>query len=514
MLTLSSRVLGLCRDMISTAVLNAYLSDALYLAWTVPNIFRNLFGEGALSSAFIPVFTRVLEQEGRARAFLLARRVITCIGLFLFAVVLGLVGLSLILPTTWLSSFLGTEPGKLADVLVLMRILLPYLAIVCVLAQCQAVLNSLNYFFLPALSPAILNAVWIAAAIVAGFLAFENEQSRAVFIACGIMVGGGVQVLLFVAALKRQGFTLRPSVNLNDSGFRRVLATTVPMIVGVSAVQMNVLLVDRGVAYALIPGDGGVTHLFVGNRLMQFPFALIGIALTTAVFPLLSRLSAAGDTDGMKENFSGAMRINFFLSIPAAAGLMLLAHPIISLFFQRGEFTPDRVDATACALIGYTVGIPFLSAGMLLTRVFYAMGQWRLPVLVSCILVLVNIGLDLLLVGPFAEAGISAATSVSALLQAILLFYLLRKKIGPLGGGALLSGIVRTFLLTAFLAAAVLGALWVIGPEPLTSSIVSKAMRVLVPVLLGFIVFTIPARWLCRFEWNKIMEVLAGRRKA
>ncbi|MHC4946604.1 MAG: murein biosynthesis integral membrane protein MurJ [Planctomycetota bacterium] len=510
-LTLMSRVLGLIRDMITTAVLSAGLCDALILAWTLPNVFRNLFGEGALSSAFIPVFNRVLKKESLEQAFLLARRVITIIGLFLLALVALLIGLSFVIPDAWLLSSFGDSREKLAETLRLGRILLPYLAVVCVIAQCQALLNSLKEFFLPALSPIILNAAWIVAAVLAGFAIADEGSNRALFIALGIMCGAMLQVVLFVVALRRKRFPIKPALNFKDRHFRRVMATTGPMILGVSAVQMNVL-VDRWMASAFIPGDGGVTHLYVGNRLMQFPFALIGVALSTALFPLLARLAADGDKEGMKENLRAALRISFFLSIPAAVGLWLLGDPILTLFFQRMEFTADRIEGALAALRGYAPGIPFLISAMLATRLFYAMERWKQPVYLSIALVGVNLILDLLLVGPFAEAGVAAATSIVAFIQSAVLLLLLRRNIGRLGGTIMLKSIMKTLGLTLCLVAAVMAAAWLLGPAREDDSLGMRTLRVFLPLLCGLVAFLVPARWICRFEWNNLMEAIRRRR--
>ena len=209
LLTLFSRILGLCRDIITTAILGPLHSDALYLAWTVPNLFRNLFGEGALASAFIPAFSRVLGQQGRVKAFHMARGVITCIGLFLLTVVVLIIGLSWVLPRPWLLPFFKYNGEKLDQTLSLMRILLPYLVVVCVIAQFQGVLNSLKHFFIPALSPILLNAAWILAAVFAGWAIGAENAERALLVAAGIMAGGGLQIALFVLGLRSQRFPLK-----------------------------------------------------------------------------------------------------------------------------------------------------------------------------------------------------------------------------------------------------------------------------------------------------------------
>ncbi|MBU0755553.1 MAG: murein biosynthesis integral membrane protein MurJ [Planctomycetes bacterium] len=509
-LTLISRVLGLIRDMVTTAVLGAGVCDALILAWTLPNVFRNLFGEGALSSAFIPVFNRVMEQESRARAFLLARRVITCLGLLLLGLVLALISASYLVPREWLLSAFGGDVERLDETVRLARILLPYLAIICVIAQFQALLNSLKVFFLPALSPILLNAAWIVAALLAGFCFFENDSDRAFFIALGIMAGALIQILLFVFTLRKHRVPMMPSLQFKDRHFIRVMATTGPMILGVSAAQLN-MLVDRMMASAYIP-PGGVTHLYVGNRMMQFPFALIGVALSTAIFPLLARLSAIGDREGIKENVRAALRISLFLSVPAAVGLWLLAHPILDLFFQRLAFTPDRVNGAVAAMKGYVPGIPFLITAMLLTRVFYAMEKWKAPVVVSLVLVGVNFLLDRLLVDAYAEGGVAAATSIVAFLQAAALFLLLRRSIGRLGGTLMLQSLLKTTALTGVLAAGVLAATWSLDGTLIGNGLDTKVISVLIPLLVGLLLFLVPARRLCSFEWKNLMEAFSKRK--
>ena len=274
-MTLLSRVLGLCRDMITTACLAGSASDALYFAWTIPNLFRKLFGEGALSSAFIPVFSRVLGRKGEGEAFRLARAVITAVALGLGVVVLILVGATFALPEEWILPFFDGDGAKMERTVSLIRILLPYLVIVCALAQCQGVLNSLREFFLPALSPIVLNVAWILAALASGYGAVA-VGGRETFIALGIMAGGGVQILLFAFALRRRGFPLRPSFAFGRGDVREVMTVTFPMVLGTSAVQLNIL-VDRMVVYARVPGDGGVTHLFLGNRLMHIVREKAGI---------------------------------------------------------------------------------------------------------------------------------------------------------------------------------------------------------------------------------------------
>ena len=513
-LTFLSRILGLARDMLTTRFLPSFYTDALFLAWTLPNMLRKLFGEGALSSAFIPAFAKVRRQgdEERLRGFVSA--VITT----LFLVLLAASGIALVLtwvlPEAWLLPLFQGDRESLAETLRLARILLPYMAIVCVIAQFQGVLNSFEIFAAPALAPIVLNAVWIAAVAGGYFLAPEDAAWRAGFLCFAILTGGMLQLLIFLPSLRRCGMIPRPRLRFDGPEFREVIVHTLPMALALSAVQVNIL-VDRMVARAYVPGDGGVTHLFIGNRIMQFPLALIGVALTTAVFPLLARLSSEGDRSGVRSTLSEAVRINLFFSIPSMAGLFLLAGPTVALFFQWDEFSAGDTQATARALIGYAAGIPFLSTVMLLTRAFYVLGRWRAPLYVSASLVGLNVALDFILVGPLAEAGVALATSIATALQAGILFILLRRILGRLGGRAIADGSLRAGVLTLLLAAAVYGVQALIGVlEPCApGGLPDRILRVLLPMAAGMLVYLAPAALVCRREFGFLLDAVRGGRK-
>ncbi len=509
-LTLTSRVFGLVRDMITTMVLSVQYSDALFLAWTIPNLFRKLFGEGALSSAFIPIFVQV---EGRSsgeqlRAFV--SNVISALFVILFSLMAFLFVLSFALPDRWILPLFQGDAAKMGETLVLVRILIPYLVVSCIIAQFQGILNSRREFAVPAMAPVLLNIFWIVAVGAAALLVSPESGKRVYVISWGIILAGGVQLLLFVPSLRRHNLLPRPRLDVKDKDFRRVMAMTAPMVLALSANQLNVL-VDRFVVRAYVAGDGGVTHLYLGLRMMQFPFALIGIALVTAVFPLLARLSSEGNREGMKENLAFAIRINLFLSIPAMVGLLVLAEPIISLFFERGNFVAANTEATCNALVGYTLGLPFLSTVVLLTRAFYSMERWRAPLYTGAALVVLNVALDFVLVGPLAEAGVALATSITVGVQVVILFFVLRHGIGPLGGRVLLDGALRALLLSLVLGAAVFGVDRYLDSVDMGGGLLWRFARVALPILAGMIVYFVPARILCSVEFKSVVDALRRR---
>jgi putative peptidoglycan lipid II flippase len=509
-LTFTSRVFGLVRDIATTAVLATRQCDALFLAWTIPNLFRKLFGEGALSSAFIPAFVRVQGRgdHGRTRAF--ASSVITALFLVLVTLTALFFVLSFTLPEAWLRALFQEDAAKMDETMELMRILIAYMIASCIIAQFQGILNSMKEFTIPALAPILLNIIWIASVGAAVLFAGGDSGLRVYVIAWGILFAGAMQVVLFLPSLGKRGLIPYPRVDWKDPDFRKVMALTAPMVLALSANQLNIL-VDRLVVQGYVPGDGGVTHLYVGNRLMQFPLALIGIALMTAVFPLLARLSSEGDREGMKQNLADATRINLFLSIPALVGLVVLADPIVALFFERGNFTAANTHATCRALVGYTVGLPFLSSVLLLTRAFYAMGRWKAPLYTGAALVALNVVLDFVLVVPLAEAGVAYATSITCALQALILFFLLRRVVGHMGGRILVKGALCSGLLSLLLGGAVYGTLVWLDSLGVADGILWRAARVGLPIAAGLVVYFVPARILCPFEFRSLVEAFRSR---
>jgi len=515
-LTFASRVLGLIRDMATPTVLSVQHSDALFLAWTIPNLFRKLFGEGALSSAFIPIFVQVEKRSSHAQLKAFVSNVLSALFVVLFSLMALLFVLSFVLPDAWLLPLFQGDGSKMNETLALVRILMPYLVVSCIIAQFQGILNSRKEFTVPSMAPVLLNILWIAAVGAAVLCTGPESGNRVYVISWGIIIAGSVQLLLFVPSLKRHDLIPRPYLDVKERDFRRVMAMTAPMVLALSANQLNVL-VDRFVVRAYVPGDGGVTRLYLGLRMMQFPFALIGIALVTAVFPLLAKLSSEGDREGMKENLAFAIRINLFLSIPAMVGLLVLADPIVSLFFERGNFGAENTQATCRALVGYTIGLPFLSTVVLLTRAFYSMGRWKAPLYTGAGLVAVNVVLDFVLVGPLAEAGVALATSITVAVQMVILFFVLRSGIGHLGGRILLDGALRALFLSAVLGAAVFGVDRLLASIDGDGGLLWRVVRVVLPILAGMIVYFIPARILCSVEFKSVVDSFrrsSGRRRS
>ncbi len=516
-LTLLSRVLGLVRDMATGHVLgNSAVNDALTLAWTLPNLFRRLFGEGALSSAFVPVFTRVLDERGTDAARRVANAVISALGLVLVAVVLVLVAATWIVPDGWVVWLAGEQHAdKIGLTLHYTRLLLPYLAVICVVAQFMAVLNSVGEFAVPATSPVLLNVLWIVGIGVAAWWAVGADGSgdsvkarQGTIIALSILAAAVVQIVWHLPALAARGVPFRPTWPRGTPEVGEVAGLMLPMLLGVASAQVNIIA-DRTIAFRALP-DGGVSHLYYAMRLMQFPLGLVSAALVTTVFPTLSSMMVRGDRGQARDTASFALRTNLLVSIPAAVGLAVLAEPIVRLLFEHGEFDATGTRATSAALVGYAIGIPFVGSVMLLTRVCYAAGDVRLPVRIGVATVGLNVALDVLLVGPFAELGLAAATSITALANTVLLVVGVRGRLDLGPGQHLLAGSMPSVVLGAVLAGAVFlvdGALagrWGAGRT-------DAAVRVVAGVVTGGAVFLALAPRLCREEWAEVSGLLRRR---
>jgi len=511
-LTLLSRVLGLVRDAAMAHLLGAgAVHDALTFAWTIPNAFRRLFGEGALSTAFVPVFGRVLEREGRPAAGRLACELVTVLALVLVSLA-GLLALAVgMAPESWLEALFGE--GQLAKAQLTVRyvqLLLPYLAAICVIAQLMAVLNAMEEFVVPALAPVLLNLVWLGGVGLAAWFWADEPPGFSLRARQGYVIVGAIllaAVLQFVWHLPRMralGVPFRLVRPRLSPELRSVARSMGPMLLGMGAAQIN-LLADRSIALMVLP-DGGATHLYYGLRVQQFPMGLVTVALATTAYPAMARLMAREDRGGAAAMASLALRTNLLVALPAMAGLVLLADPIVTLLFQSGGFGVEDTRLTAAALAGYGWGIPFAGTALLLQRASYAAGDLRLPLIIGLVMVLVNVGLDLVLVGPFGGAGLAVATSLSAVVSAVWLFWGVRRRLLLPEGERLLGGLLPALLAAGLMAAVVAGLDAVIAPLAGPGRL-GAGLRVGAGSLTGMAVFALLAPRLCPREWRSIASV-------
>ncbi len=508
--TLVSRMLGLVRDVLTAATIGAGLFwDAFVIAFQVPNLFRRLFGEGALSSAFVAVHSEHLARGDRAAAERTANLVGTGLVLLLAGVVAaGLVAL-LALPVDRLAA--GESREKLALIVSLSAVMFPYLLLVCFTAFLMAVLNSFGRFGVAALTPAPLNVLWIGV-LVAGMVLGWPERTLVFTLAGAVLVAGVAQVAMLVPSLRAAGVRIRPDFRLRDPELRQVFALMLPVVLGLAPTQLNVL-VDQYIAEAFIPGHGANAVLYYGNRLMQFPLAIIGIAMGTAAFPLLARLAALDRRNAMAGVTNLSLRVSFFVAVPAAVGLFAVAEPLVRLLFERGAFGAEATRETARVLGAFAVGVPGFCALQIVTRAHYALRDTATPVRVGLAAVLLNLGLNFALVGPLGAAGLALSTSVAAIANFSALAFLLRRKVGRIGGRLLARSVARTAAV-ALLMGAVCGLL-AAGAGALlgTATLAARLASVFVPVAAGVAFFALAARFLRLPEAKDILESFSGRKR-
>lgn len=466
LLTLMSRILGLVRDMICAALFGVgLLWDAFVLAWTIPNLFRRLFGEGALSSAFIPVFTRTMEEDGEEKAFHLARTTITFMALFLVALIalFYFVGSALY--------FGMAVPEKYRLVIQLLFIIAPYLLFICLTALCGAALNSLGLFALPAAAPVLLNIVWIAGAVI-GYYLFGDLYQVVQFMTATLLVGGAIQFALMLWGLHAKGLTYRPQFDFDNPQLGEVKTLMIPVILGLATMQINVIL-DRLIAEFLVTGHGAVSALYFGNRMIQFPLALIGIAIATAVFPALARQVVQEDRDQFASTLLWAFQMTIFVALPAAVGLMVISDPVIQLLFERGNFGSESVARTSRVLLFYAPTVFFTCLIHVVTRAFYAHRDTKKPVKISIYAMILNIVLNLILVFPLEEAGLALSTSISSAFNLLLLIHVFQRDHESPAWSELVKPGLRCAVGTVLMAG---GVIYVLSVYPPGASSLSRAL--------------------------------------
>jgi len=452
--TLISRVLGFLRDVIVAFALGAgLLADAFFVAFRIPNLLRRLFGEGSLTMAFIPVFSRVREEEGEEAARAMARSAMIWLAVILCGITLVAEQVASPITMAIAPGFLD-NPEQFAVTVDLVRICFPYVIFICGVALCMGILNASDRFLAPAMAPTILNVALIGSALF-GYYAGWNV---AYCMAYGVLIGGFFQFLIQQPALWKTGFCWRGPWSWANKGVARMGLLMLPTVFGAAVYQLNILL---GTLLASFLPVGSVSYLYYADRLVQFPLGVFGIAVSTAALPSLAKLAAKREMEEFGSALSTALGLTLFIALPAAAGLLALAEPVIGLLFQRGAFSADAVSATARALVAYSVGLPFIALSRPLVASFYALEDTRTPVRIAVVCLVANIGLGAWLMFPLKHVGLALAVSLSSFLNFALLFSLLCKRLNrcPM----CLKGVLKTLLLSCGIG---LGAWLTVGLYP------------------------------------------------
>ncbi|MGA8708736.1 MAG: murein biosynthesis integral membrane protein MurJ [Steroidobacteraceae bacterium] len=504
-----SRVLGLLREQVCAALFGGGgAMDAFTAAFRIPNLLRDLFAEGALSTAFVTTFSKTIVRGGDGAAWQLANKVVTLTAIVLGAIcVLGMLGSSqlvaLIAP--------GFDPQKAALTVQLTRIMFPFILLVSLAALVMGVLNAKSLFGMPAMASSFFNIGAIVGGVTLGaWIDPHFGPGALVGLAIGTLIGGGLQLGVQLPALRRLGYHYRPDFGWRDPGVRAILALMGPSVIAASTTQVNVLVNSM---FASTLGDGPIFWLSIAFRLMQLPLGLFGVALGTVTLPLLSRLVVAGDMNTFRGELARGMRLALLLTVPSTLGLMLLAEPIISVLYQHGKFDQAQAAQAAGALRFYAVGLSGYAALKVLVSAFYALDQRRTPMYVSFLAVALNLLFNWAFTFRlgWGVRGLAFSTGCVASCNFLLLYLLMSRHLRGLESRRmwrmLLKLAVPSLVLVALCGAS---AHWLLAGWA-TQPFWSRLTALLGTVLAGAAAFVITGVWLRIEELQELISVLRRR---
>jgi len=493
--TLACRILGMLRDMATASLLGLAgggIMDAFVIAYRIPNLFRRLFGEGALTASYLPVLSARLETDPQV-----ARQLASVVVALLAVLLAGLVAAGeLLFGVVWL--IWGDVPG-VGLLMGLSAVMLPYLLLICIAAQLTTMLYAAQHFTVPALTPTMLNIVWLIGAWAAARWFASNQEAQAYVLAVSVVGAGAAQVAVQLPTLRRLGFHFDYNWPAAREGINQIARNMAPMLVGLAVTQINTFndsLIAWGLSAApdgspYIPWlegvrypmqQGAVAAIYYGERLYEFPLGIVGMAVAVAIFPLLSRHAARGDRRQLGADMSLGLRLVCCLGVPAGVGLILLAEPLARLLFERGHFQAEDTARAARMIAWYATGVWAYCASPVIVRGFYALGDCGTPVRVAAWMVSLNLALNLTLIWPMAEAGLAVATSLAAAVQVFVLMAIFSRRQAPLHWRDLSATAARTLLSTAVMAGIVYVALdW----TPAGVRLWAQIVHVFVPIALG-----------------------------
>jgi len=500
-LTTISRVLGMLRDMTFAYFFGAgWLMTAWTMGFKVPNLARRLFGEGAASASFIPVYSEELHNRPE-QAKQLANTVVTVV--FVILALIVIIGEGII----WsYYGFFETRTGPRLGLL-LCSIMLPYMILVCVVAIMAGILNVHRHFATPAAAPIVLNTILIAGLLLTGRVLKIEPQRQVFYVAVAVLIAGLAQMAIQIPSLRASGVSIRPAWNIHSGPFRRIILLMGPMILGLTATQLNTLADDiialsfmNEQGYPL--GYGAPSYLYYAQRLYQFPLGVLGISLATAIFPVMSSDAARKDFDAFTKTLSRGIKAAVFVAIPATAGIFLVARPLVSAVFEHGKFESTDTPVVAWTLSFYAVGLSGYFLQQITTRAFYSMQDSRTPAKSALFAVLANVILNLTLIWFLGTGGLAAATALCSYLQVAILITVLRRKLGPSILDGLSVTLVRTVAATALMS--LVGIAMIFLMKNLPAGRLFEALRLAVLVPSAAIVYVLAAK-LLRIEMLSLL---------
>jgi putative peptidoglycan lipid II flippase len=511
-LTVLSRILGMLRDMAFAYFLGASgLMDGWAIAFKIPNLARRLFGEGAASSSLIPVYSEQLKRDPQ-QAHRLAFTVATVV--FVLLSLVTVLGEAFI----WIYYyFFANESTRLK--LALSGVMLPYMVLICVVAILAGILHTHRHFAAPAAAPVLLNVCIISALCLSGWVLNVSVRTQVFIVAAGVLLAGLGQLILQVLPLWLRGLPVRPAWDVRSPSFRKVIWLMGPMVLGLTATQINTLADDfialwcsgspeKGTAFALLGRridyplwEGAVSHLFYSQRLYQFPLGVFGISLATAIFPVMSADAGRRDYEALARTVSRGFRCAVFVALPATVGLFLVSRPLVAAILERGAFAAADTTKTAATLSFYLLGLTGYFAQQILTRAFYSFQESGAPARSAVLAVAINIVLNLTLVWSLGTGGLALATAGCSYVQVAFLGSVLKRRFGSQIFAGLGKAIGLSLVATAFMALAVGGVLHGLKEA-------SQLFRLIGAVGAGAATYVVAARVL-RIE---MLSLLLGRK--
>ena len=473
LLTLLSRILGLVRDAVMSRYFGAAILDYFYIPFLIPNLSRRLFGEGALTAALIPVYTEQLKEDPE-KARLLARSVFTLLVIFLSF--LTIVGIGIIFALIYGGQ--GYFTGKTLLMLSLAAIMLPYMIFICSVAMVGGMLQVHRHFLAPAAAPVFLNIV-----IIAGILFFSGKIEFSgrfddirwdqIYVAAwAVFFAGIIQFFIQIPALWKYNISLYPRFIFNEESLRKIFRIMLPMVIGLAAVQINTLM-DTVIAYILRATpesgnsftlfgytvaypviEGSVSYLYYAQRCYQFPLGVFGIALATAIFPFLSSCVVNKDMKGFGRQLNHGIRLVLFIGIPATVGMIIVSTPMVRAIFEGDQFTETDTANTAATLVYYAFGITAYCMQQLIVRAYYSFKDSMTPMKIAVKMIALNFILNIILIWPLATGGLGLATTISAILQSVILLRIIVKRYDLQIGGDFVVCITKSIIATGFMAVA------------------------------------------------------------
>ncbi|MDB4638063.1 murein biosynthesis integral membrane protein MurJ [Planctomycetaceae bacterium] len=507
LLTLCSRVLGLVRDILMASRFgNGPLLDAFTVAFRIPNLARRLFGEGALSTAFLPTLVGRLENQDHQSAWRLSTAVlVTLAGTLSMIVLVGETGL-----LTGRAQLPSDHP--VSFLLELTAIMLPYLLLICLAAQISAIFHALGRFGWPALSPVVLNLVWILALVGTGGSDWSLKTQMRI-VCWAILVAGVIQLLLPLLVLRKHGFRFIAATTEDRETVRQIARTMVPILLGLSVTQLNVLA-DSLIAWGMSAQEGfaasdwrplnagTASALYLGQRLYQFPIGVFGVALGTVLFPRFARHAEQRQFSLLADDLLDGMKLVLAIGIPAGVGLIVIAHPLAEVLFQRGEFNADDTLQTSHMIRAYGVGVWAFCSLLIVNRAYFAMRDYSTPLRIGIATVITNLVLNFTLIWPLGGAGLALATSLASMFQVLVSIRLMKSRLNELRWSVLIPALWKSLLATSMMALACWSVLQILE--------LASLWRLLASLVTAVIVYLGTAK---AIGLQEPFDLLSGRKK-